>query len=71
MEYLDAKMQEIRQTGKVIGSERVAVMAALNITHELLSMRLGQGLDLGQFRRRVKSMAQIVDEAMEAQVDLF
>ena len=34
-EYLDKKMREIRRAGKVIGAERIAVMAALNITHEL------------------------------------
>ncbi len=33
---LDQKMQEIRSSGKVIGLERIAVMAALNIAHELL-----------------------------------
>ena len=32
-EYLDKKMREIRRAGKVIGAERIAVMAALNITH--------------------------------------
>ncbi|MET4025566.1 cell division protein ZapA [Marinobacter sp. MBR-99] len=34
--HLDAKMREIRSSGKVFGTERIAVMAALNITHELL-----------------------------------
>lgn len=34
--HLDSKMREIRTTGKVLGTERIAVMAALNITHELL-----------------------------------
>jgi cell division protein ZapA len=34
--YLNTKMKEIRDTGKVIGIERISVMAALNITHELL-----------------------------------
>ena len=33
--YLDGKMREIRRSGKVIGAERIAVLAALNITHEL------------------------------------
>lgn len=33
--YLDGKMREIRRAGKVIGAERIAVLAALNITHEL------------------------------------
>ncbi|MBP7997015.1 MAG: cell division protein ZapA [Thiopseudomonas sp.] len=36
-DYLDKKMREIRRSGKVIGAERIAVMAALNITHELHS----------------------------------
>jgi cell division protein ZapA len=33
--YLDKKMHDIRRSGKVIGTERIAVMAALNITYEL------------------------------------
>lgn len=33
--YLDDKMREIRRSGKVIGAERIAVLAALNITHDL------------------------------------
>jgi cell division protein ZapA len=33
---LDSKMREIRQAGRVIGTERIAVMAGLNIAHELL-----------------------------------
>lgn len=35
-DYLDKKMREIRDNGKVIGTDRIAVMAALNITYELL-----------------------------------
>lgn len=34
--HLDSRMREIRTTGKVLGSERIAVMAALNITYDLL-----------------------------------
>ena len=34
--YLDGKMREIRSSGKVIGADRIAVMAALTITHDLL-----------------------------------
>jgi cell division protein ZapA len=34
--YLDKQMRSIRENGKVIGHERIAVMAALNISHELL-----------------------------------
>ncbi len=42
VEYLDSKMREIRDGGKVIGVERIAIMAALNIAHELLTMRAGR-----------------------------
>lgn len=34
--HLDIKMREIRASGKVFGTERIAVMAALNITNEML-----------------------------------
>ncbi|MEP6133657.1 cell division protein ZapA [Marinobacter sp.] len=34
--HLDTKMREIRASGKVFGTERIAVMAALNITNEIL-----------------------------------
>ena len=34
--YLDKQMRSIRSTGKVVGLERIAVMAALNISYELL-----------------------------------
>ncbi|RLA20788.1 MAG: cell division protein ZapA [Gammaproteobacteria bacterium] len=33
--YLDTKMREIRDTGRVVGLDRIAVMAALNISHDL------------------------------------
>ena len=39
IEYLNVKMKDVKGTGKVIGSERIAVMAALNITHELLAYK--------------------------------
>jgi cell division protein ZapA len=54
VEYLDAKMREIRDAGKVVGNERIAITAALNITHELMSIRMGDGFDLGSVKRRMR-----------------
>lgn len=71
VEYLDRKMREIRDAGKVVGHERIAVMAALNIAHELLSVRLGGGFDIGELKRRMDSMAATIDEAMSTQNELF
>lgn len=41
-QYLDRKMKEIRDSRKVIGSDRIAVMAALNITNDLLQCQSGE-----------------------------
>ena len=37
VDYLNRRMKEVRDTGKVVGNERIAIMAALNIAHEFLS----------------------------------
>lgn len=37
---LDQRMREIRRTGKIVGSERIAVMAALNIAHDLVKAQM-------------------------------
>jgi cell division protein ZapA len=69
--YLDRRMREIRESGKVIGGERIAVMAALNIAHELLTTRLGGGFDLGEFKRRIGRMQEAIDRALAEQDELF
>jgi cell division protein ZapA len=38
-EHLDQQMRQIRDKGKIIGLERIAVMAALNLSHELLQLQ--------------------------------
>jgi cell division protein ZapA len=69
--YLDAKMNEIRKAGKVMGAERIAVMAALNVAHELLSVRLGTGIDVGQAKRRLLALESQIDAAIAKQEKLF
>ncbi len=43
-EFLTDKMREIRDGGKIVGTDRIAVMAALNLAHELLGCK-GKGED--------------------------
>jgi cell division protein ZapA len=68
--YLDNKMQEIRDAGKIVGIERIAIMAALNITHELLNTKSG-GLDVGDIKRRMSAMQSQIDEAISLQNKLL
>ena len=69
--YVDGKMAEVKSAGKVAGNERIAVMVALNIAHELLSTNLGGGFDLGQAKRRIASIEARLDEALAGQDKLF
>ena len=69
--YLDGKMNEIRKSGKVMGAERIAVMAALTVAHELLSVKLGAGFDLGQAKRRISAIESQLDSAIAKQEKLF
>ena len=69
--YLDQKMREIKDAGKIAGADRIAVMAALNIAHELLSARTGAGFDIAEYKRRMVSMNSLVDEGLASQEKLF
>ena len=69
--YPDAKMNEIRKAGKVMGAERIAVMAALNVAHELLSVKLGAGFDIGHAKRRISAIESQLDAALAKQEKLF
>ncbi len=69
--YLNRKMVEIRDAGKTTNVERIAIMAALNITHELLSMKVGKGVDLGDLARRMNAMQTAIDQALAEQDTLF
>ena len=68
--YLDQKMREIKDAGKIAGADRIAVMAALNIAHELLSARTGAGFDIAEYKRRMVSMNSLIDEGLATQEKL-
>lgn len=79
---LDRRMREIREGGKVAGVERVAVMAALNLAHDLLRERRAPragavaaqpdvsapaSVDDAPLRRRIESMHAALDAALAGQ----
>jgi cell division protein ZapA len=63
--FLDKKMRDIRDSGKVIGVERIAMMAALNLAHELLNSKSGT-VDVGDFKRRITNMQDQIDKVCAA-----
>ena len=71
VQLLDARMHDIRTAGKVIGIEKIAIMTALNMTHEFLSTKVEGGFDIGSIQRKIESMNSTIDAALLEQTELF
>lgn len=63
-DYLDKKMREIRDAGKIIGSDRIAVMAALNISHELLTGKSAEGKLDSAIGQRIRGIEAKIEDAL-------
>ncbi|MEO8486806.1 MAG: cell division protein ZapA [Betaproteobacteria bacterium] len=73
---LDARMREIRDTGKVAAIDRIAVMAALNLAHDVLRSRgtakaPAAPIDDSRAQRRIQSMQSAIDQLMAGQEKLI
>ena len=64
---LDLRMREIRQTGRVIGSDRIAVLAALNIANELIQLQRAHGGGDTAVTRRLGRLQERIGEALAGQ----
>ena len=62
--YLDAQMREIRDSGKVVGVDRIAVMAALNITHDLLQNKTTKETQNQTISTRIRALQDKIEAAL-------
>jgi len=62
--YLDKKMREIHETGKIASIERIALMAALNISHDLLRLKNERSTVNSTVERRTHELTQRVEAAL-------
>jgi cell division protein ZapA len=69
--FVDQKMITIRDSGKVMGHDNIAALAALQIAQEFMSARNADGLSIGELRRRLRDMNQVADEMLAPQEKLF
>ncbi len=65
--YLDEQMAEIRESGKVIGSDRIAVIAALNIANEFLNNRESLEVTQDLLGDSLNELTQRVSQALATQ----
>ena len=73
--YLDQKMCAIRDAGKIKGNDRIAVMAALGIAAELLTVKAPEGplsdMAMAEVRQKITTMHAVLDMALAPQENLF
>ncbi len=71
-EVLNAKMIEIRNSGRVVGLDRIAVMAALNMANDLLHAQARDRLIEGDLSSRLRDISDRVDDVLgdSKQLDL-
>jgi cell division protein ZapA len=63
-EMLDAKMKEIRDSGRVVGLDRIAVMAALNMANDLLHAKARDQMFEGDISNRLKIISERVESVL-------
>ncbi len=64
-EYLNTKMREIRDSGKVVGLDRIAVIAALNMANELLRLHKRDSHLESDVGGRLRNLRERVESALE------
>jgi len=72
VDYLNERIKELREGGKLSGNERLAIIAAVNIAHEHLHQRPGKGgasVDGPEHRRRILAMQETLEAALAAGQD--
>ena len=62
--FLNMKMKEVKDSGKVIGAERIAVMTALNIAHDLLAYKRQNADYTNSIDRTIQRLRNKLDEAL-------
>lgn len=69
--YLDGKMCALRDSGKVRGTDRIAVMAALSVAAEFLSVKSPQGplsdMSILEVKQKLEAMHTVLDKALAPQ----
>jgi cell division protein ZapA len=71
-EILNSKMREIRDSGRIVGLDRIAVMAALNMANDLIHAQARDQQLEGDISDRLKSISDRVDSVLSGaqQLDL-
>jgi len=69
-EYLDTKMLEVQNSGKILGLDRIAIITALNIAHQLLHTEQQKTGYMNKLNQRLADLQKKMDQAMQTTMPL-
>ena len=64
VELLNTKSMAIKESGRIAGSDKIIIMAALNVVHDLLNSSLTDDLAIGEFQRKINHMNDVCQKAL-------
>lgn len=64
VELLNQKVDAIKQSGRIVETDKIVIMAALNVVHDLLKMSMKDDLAIGEFERKITDMTEACDKAL-------
>jgi len=70
-QYVDRKMASVRDSGKVLGADRIAVLVALQLAQELFGMRNSDGVPIADLQHRLRQLNDLASEMLAPQESLF
>lgn len=64
VDLLNKKINAVKGNGKIIETDKIIIMAALNVVHDLLKMSMKDGLAIGEFERRIADMVEVSNKVL-------
>ncbi len=61
---LNEKIGAVKSSGRIVETDKIIIMAALNVVHDLLKLSMKDGLAIGDFERRITAMAETCEKAL-------
>lgn len=66
IEYLNHKIEEIKNSGNIVGVDKTIIMAALNITHEFLNQNPSSDAHLLTYKNKITNFNKVLDQILES-----
>ena len=64
IDLLSQKINTIKEAGKIVESDKILIIAALNVVHDLLKMSMQNGLAIGEFERKITDMLAVCERSL-------